>query len=429
MKSNFTLIDPPSNDVITNCMHCGLCLPTCPTYQLTGLENSSPRGRIRLIKSVAEGKLAITEGFIEEMNFCLDCQACETACPAGVKYGSLVEAARNQIRLTERETIKEKILKRIFLRGVLSHKFQLKLVARLLYYYQNSGAEWFVQKTGILKIFSKKLNKIQHLSPRIDKVFFDEQYPEILKPEGETKYRIGFLSGCIMSVAFTKVHEDTIKVLLHHNCEIIIPKNQTCCGSLQAHNGDFDIARELAKKNIDVFLEHELDAIVMDSAGCGALMKEYGHYLKDDPVYSEKAKKLSAKVKDLSEFLFEIGLKNSDTLFNHVVSYHDACHLVHAQQVSSQPRSLIQNIPGVRYVELPEASWCCGSAGIYNVVRNEDAEKVLSRKMKNISSITPEYLVANNPGCIGQIEHGLKEQKLNVRVVHLATLLREAYGL
>ncbi len=158
-------------------------------------------------------------------------------------------------------------------------------------------------------------------------------------------------------------------------------------------------------------------------------MKEYGHYLKDDPEYSEKAKKLSAKVKDLSEFLFEIGLKNSDTLFNHVVSYHDACHLVHAQQVSSQPRSLIQNIPGVRYVELPEASWCCGSAGIYNVVRNEDAEKVLSRKMKNISSITPEYLVANNPGCIGQIEHGLKEQKLNVRVVHLATLLREAYGL
>lgn len=429
MNSFFSNIDPPSDDVITQCMHCGLCLPTCPTYQLTGQEKSSPRGRIRLIKSVAEGKLEITEGFIEEMNFCLDCQACETACPAGVKYGSLVEAARNQIRINNKETFKERILKRIFLRGVLSHSHQLKFVARLLYFYQHSGLERIMQKCGIVKLFSRHLAEIQTLSPRIDGEFFDETHPEIIHPKGEVKYRVGFLTGCIMNVAFSKVHEDTVKVLLHHNCEIVLPKNQVCCGSLQAHNGDFDIARELARKNIDAFLQFELDAIVMDSAGCGALMKEYHYYLKDDPVYAEKAKILSAKVKDLSEFLYEIGLRKPEKNFEYAVSYHDACHLIHAQKVSVQPRTLLKNISGVSYVELPEASWCCGSAGIYNVVRTDDAEKILDRKIKNISTIMPEYLVANNPGCISQIEHGLRERNIHLRVVHLATLLCAVYEL
>ncbi len=428
-NSKFIGVDIPSDDTITNCMHCGLCLPVCPTYALTGMEKSSPRGRIRLIKSVAEGTLGITNGFIEEMNFCLDCQACETACPAGVKYGTLVESARNQIRIQRKGTLFSRSLKWIFLGNVLSKTSLLNFVSKILRFYQNSGVESFMKKIGIAKVLTPKLSKLQELSPRIDERSFSDSYPEIVKPAGTPKYRVGFLSGCIMNVAFAKVHEDTVKVLLHHDCEVIIPKHQVCCGSLQAHNGDFDSARVLAKKNIDEFLKFELDAVVMNSAGCGALMKEYGHYLNDDTYYAEKAKKFSAKVKDLSEFLFDIGMKKPEKPFNHRVSYHDACHLVHSQKISEQPRELLRSIPGIDFVELNEASWCCGSAGIYNITHYDDSMKILERKMENVKETKAEYLVANNPGCITQIEHGCAQHGIHTRVVHVATLLRESFRL
>jgi glycolate oxidase iron-sulfur subunit len=428
-RSYFIGTDIPSEDVLTNCMHCGLCLPVCPTFAITGNERSSPRGRIRLIKSVAEGTLDVTDGFVNEMNFCLDCQACETACPAGVKYGSLVEAARNQIRLQGRDSTAALTLKWIFLRNVVSKKYLLKLVARLLGIYQSSGMEALMKRSFVVRKLAPKLSKLQDLAPRVDGRFFDDIYPEIVRPAGTPKYRVGFLSGCIMNVAFAGVHEDTVKVLLHHECEVVIPKQQVCCGSLQAHNGDFDVARTLAKKNIDVFLKFELDAIVMNSAGCGALMKEYGHYLSDDPEYAAKAALLASKVKDISEFLHDIGLKQPAVEFPHTVSYHDACHLVHSQKVSRQPRALIRSIPGVTFVELNEASWCCGSAGIYNVVRHEESMEILERKMINVRKTGAEYLVANNPGCITQIEHGVAKEGLPMKIVHLATLLRTVYKL
>jgi glycolate oxidase iron-sulfur subunit len=280
----------------------------------------------------------------------------------------------------------------------------------------------------VIKKLTPKLFRLQFLSPRIDGRFFDH-IPEIVKPQGTPKYTVGFLSGCIMNVAFANVHEDTVKVLLHHDCKVVIPKKQVCCGSLQAHNGDFDVARDLAKKNIDAFLKFDLDAIVMDSAGCGALMKEYGHYLQDDKEYSEKAKILSSKVKDLSEFLFEIGMKRPSKEFKHRVSYHDACHLIHAQKISKEPRELLKAIPGIDFAELNEASWCCGSAGIYNVTRYEDSMKILDRKMENVRQTDAEFLVANNPGCITQIEYGCSQQNVKMRIVHFATLLRTAYEL
>ncbi len=427
--SNFIGVDIPSDDVLTNCMHCGLCLPVCPTFSITGMEKSSPRGRIRLIKSVAEGSLGMTDGFVNEMNFCLDCQACETACPAGVKYGTLVESARNQIRIQKKESMLSRTLKWIFLRNVLSNTIQLKLTARLLRLYQRSGIESVIKNSGLLSLFFPRLARIQDLSPVIDTAFFSESHPEILRPEGRVRYRVGFLSGCIMNVAFSTVHEDTVKVLLHNDCEIIIPNNQVCCGSLQAHNGDFEIARRLAKENIDAFLKFDLDAIVMNSAGCGALMKEYGHYLHDDPLYAEKASYIASKVKDISEFLYDIGIKKPEREFRHRVTYHDACHLVHAQKISRQPRELLRSIPGVDFVELNEASWCCGSAGIYNVTRNDDSMKFLERKTENIERTEAEYVVANNPGCITQMEYGIRSRKSETKIVHLATLLRRAYEL
>ena len=429
VNSNFIGVDIPSDDVLTNCMHCGLCLPVCPTYAITGREKSSPRGRIRLIKAVAEGALDITEGFVDEMNFCLDCQACETACPAGVKYGSLVESARNQIRVQKKDSAFALTMKWIFLRNVLSKKYLLNSISKILGIYQSSGLESIFKNSVVVKKLTPKLFKLQMLSPRVDGRFFDEIYPEIVMPRNAPKYAVGFLSGCIMNVAFAHVHEDTVKVLVHHDCKVIVPKNQVCCGSLQAHNGDFDVARDLAKKNIDAFLKYDLDAIVMDSAGCGALMKEYGHYLRDDPEYSEKAKQLSAKVKDLSEFLFEIGMKIPSQQFRHRVSYHDACHLIHAQKISKEPRELLKLIPGIDFVELNEASWCCGSAGIYNVTQHEDSMKILDRKMQNIRQTQAEFLVANNPGCLTQIEYGCAQHQVNTKIVHFATLLRTAYEL
>ncbi|MGE5313370.1 MAG: (Fe-S)-binding protein [Acidobacteriota bacterium] len=429
MKNGFIGVDVPSDDVITNCMHCGLCLPTCPTYNLTGRERSSPRGRIRLIKSVAEGELELTPGFIEEMNFCLDCQACETACPAGVKYGSLVEAARNQIAIQGRDSVKEKIVKKIFLKNVLSNKGQLKFVAKLLRFYQHSGLETFVETTGLLRLFAPKLAKLQKLAPRIDEQFFDEMHPEILYPKGRIRHRVAFLSGCIMNVAFSKINEDTVKVLLHNDCQIIIPKEQGCCGSMQAHNGDFETARELARKNIDTFMKHDFDYLVINSAGCGALMKEYGHYLKDDPAYAERAEAFSKKVLDLTEFLAIIGMKAPDQPFEHRVAYHDACHLAHAQKVTVQPRMLLKQIPGLTAVELPESNWCCGSAGTYNMTHYDDSMKILARKMENVKTANAEYVVASNPGCLAQMQYGCELHDVHVEVIHFATLLRNAYRL
>src|SRR5450759_261022 len=427
-KNGFVGVDIPSYDFITNCMHCGLCLPTCPTYALTGLEKSSPRGRIRLIKAVADGDLEITQGFVDEMNFCLDCQACETACPAGVKYGSLVESARAQIYQQQKVSWFERGLKWFFFEKVLSSKRNVKRVAKALRMYQRGGMEWILNKTVILKMLAPKMAKLQHLTPRIDEKFFDESFPEVIRPVGNAEHRVAFLSGCIMNVAFADVNRDTIDVLLHNGCEVVVPRMQECCGSLQAHNGDFESARKLARHNIDVFLQHDFEAIVINSAGCGAFMKEYGHYLADDREYSEKAALLSRKVKDLTEFLVSIDFKKPSRPFNKRVAYHDACHLAHAQRITAEPRIILQAIPGIDLVDLPEASWCCGSAGIYNVVHYEDSMQLLSRKMKNVESTHAELIVSNNPGYIAQMKYGLDLFGGTGEIIHLATLLNRAYA-
>ena len=427
-SSLFVGVNVPDYDFITQCMHCGLCLPTCPTFSLTGLEKSSPRGRIRMIKAVADGELEITKGFIEEMNFCLDCQACETACPAGVKYGALVESARVQIYQQGKTSLLEKLIKRVFLGQILSSKKNLKSVARMLRFFQRSGLMHWLISSGVLKFIAPRLHALEPLSPIIDGVFFDESNAEILKPAGPVKHRVAFLTGCIMNVAFADVNRDTIEVLLRNDCEVIVPKGQECCGSLQAHNGDISSAERLARHNVDLFLSYNPEWIVTNSAGCGAFMKEYERHLSSDPVYKEKAQLFSHKVKDLTEFLVAIDFKKPTLPYKKRVTYHDACHLAHAQHITAEPRAILQSIPGLEIVELPEASWCCGSAGIYNVVRFEDSMKFLKRKMHNVASTGAEIIVANNPGCITQMSYGLETRKIKGEVVHLATLLNRAYA-
>ena len=444
--SAFQGVDIPNYDVIINCMHCGLCLPTCPTYALTGLEKSSPRGRIRLIKAVADGELPISDGFIREMNFCLDCQACETACPAGVKYGSLVEAARTQIYREKHEGLLTRLTKQVMLEWAFLKQNRLKIMARLLRVYERSGLKWFVEKTEILKVVSRKLHAIQPLTPTISTDFSSDVLPEVLQPAHAPRYRVGFLTGCIMDVAFAEVNLDTVRLLLHHDCEVIVPRGQACCGSLQAHNGGLDAAREMAKGNMLLFDRDDLDFIVLNSAGCGAFMKEYAHLFADDPDWSERAKRISAKVLDITEFLARTGYWPSTNGHAQTesmprflqtrqpkvrfrgkrIGYHDACHLVHTQKITQQPRQLIRMVPGIEFVEIPEASWCCGSAGIYNIVHYDDSMKLLERKVENIARVAPDIVVTGNPGCLLQIQHGLRERGMNVELMHTATFLWRA---
>lgn len=414
-------------------MHCGLCLPQCPTYALTGLEKSSPRGRIRLIKAVADGDLPITQGFVDEMNFCLDCQACETACPAGVKYGALVEAARAQIFQQGYESMTSTLLKKLFLRWFFRTPVRIRALASLIRIYQQSGLQWFMQRSGLLKLLSRRLQEVQTLAPKISEMLSSRVYPERIKPYGATRYRVGFLTGCIMDVAFADINADTIELLRHCGCEVVIPRGQVCCGSLQAHNGDREAARKLARINVEIFSREPFNAIVINSAGCGAFMKEYGHLFPHEPLLAENARKVSEKIQDVTEFLIAIGFQvdgsgRTNRFAGKRITYHDACHLVHTQKISRQPRELIQMIPGIEYVELPESTWCCGSAGIYNIVRYDDSMKLLARKVENIKRIRPDVIVTGNPGCLIQIQHGLEREGLSIELLHTATFLRQAYG-
>jgi len=380
------------------------------------------------MKSVAEGEMEITPGFVEEMYFCLDCQACETACPAGVKYGSLVEASRAQIEEQNAMGTKNRILKSVFLAWLFSSEKRLKSTARLLRFYQSSGLGGLLRNTSVLDGLSPKLSRLQEVAPRISAKFSDEFLPEIVPAEGRRKYRVGFLTGCLMNVMYADVNDDTVRVLAKNNCEVVIPRGQICCGSLQAHNGMIKTARRLARKTIESFESYRLDSIVTNSAGCGAFMKEYGDLLVEDDEYSLRARKLSGKVKDFSEFLMAIDFVQPQVPIHKRVTYHEACHLVHSQKISDQPKQLLKMIPGLELVQLEEATWCCGSAGIYNIIRFEDSMKLLKRKMDNIEQTGAEIVALANPGCHGQIEYGAKKGELKVEVLHLATLLRRAYG-
>ena len=418
----------PHDDILQQCIHCGMCLATCPTYDITKLERSSPRGRIKMIKSVARGEMEMSRIFADEMNFCLDCQACETACPAGVKYGRMVETARVVVDNTKYVSKLGVTIKRFALRKIVASRNGLKFVSRLLWLYQKIGLQKLFRATGILKIFSKNFAEIETLSPAIAEKFSDTQINEIEMPNGEVKYKTAFHFGCLMNTMFADINIDTIDVLKECGCKIITPQDQVCCGSLMGHNGDMEFALKLARKNIDVFEKHDYDYLISNSAGCGAFMKDYAHLLEDDPVYAEKAKRFSSKVKDIMEFFSEQNplpkLEHELDLELKNVTYHDACHLIHAQKVSTQPREVIKSLPGVEYTELEEASWCCGSAGIYNVVRYDDAVKQLERKMNNIKNTNVKIVLTGNPGCMGQIKHGTKKFNVDVEVLHPVTLIK-----
>lgn len=413
--------------VLNNCIHCGMCLPVCPTYNMNFQEQSSPRGRIRLMRSLYEGNLELSDTFVDEMYFCLDCQACQTACPAGVQYGTLVEDARKVIAEQKREPRALRFMKNIILHGILSTPARTKFAAKILRLYQRSGVQEAVDKSEILGLFSKKLQAKHTMLPVVAKDFFDESVSEIIPAIGSRRGRVALLSGCIMNVTLSNIHHDVVHVLVNNGFEVVIPKLQVCCGALHAHYGEVESAKALAKKNIDVFEKFELDALIVDSAGCSAFLKEYGHVLTDDEAYSTKAAALALKTKDVTEFLAEVGFIIPQQGVNKRVTYHEACHLVHTQKISQQPRQIIKSIPELEIVELPEATWCCGSAGMYNAVRFDDSMTLLERKMKNLQSTNADIVLTANPGCHLQLLYGIKKFGLKTEVMHPVSLLRASY--
>lgn len=416
----------PDYEQLVNCIHCGMCLPTCPTYEMTGLEKHSPRGRIRMIKAVADGELPITPNFVDSINYCLDCQACVTACPAGVKYGQLVEASRHHIEAESIEKGNVPLIKKIALNWIFMDLKKLRFIGKLLWLYQISGLEKVVQNLGLLKLFSNRLHNLSYMAPKISGNNIKEIRENNINAAAKN-IRVGIVTGCVQDVFFSDVNKDTEEVLKINGYDVFVPDNQQCCGSVHGHNGDLKTAKILAKNMIDTFTDEKVDYVVLNSAGCGSYMKEYHHLLSEDPEYAEKAKKFVEKVKDISEILVEYGWQPSDKSLNISVTYHEPCHLVHAQQINKQPRELISGIKGINFKELPESTWCCGSAGIYNITHYEDSMTLLKRKMDNITVTNVEYVITGNPGCMIQLIYGAKKFNKNIKVLHPVTLLRRSY--
>lgn len=425
-NSNYLFDDAPDPAKFSECVHCGMCLEACPTYQQTGLEPHSPRGRVYLIKSVAEGKLDLNSFFADPVNTCLDCRACETACPSGVQVGALVEEARGQLHKSDPPTGFSGLLHKVFLHGVFPHPSRMRTLSKLTRFYQKSGLRTLARKTGALRILPPHLREMERALPELTVKPVLSRVPELLPPIGPKRARVAMLTGCVMDAVFADMNEATIHVLRQNGCEVWVPQNQSCCGALHVHAGDRDMAKQLARQNIDVFLSDEIDAIIINAAGCGSNLKEYGELLKNDPDYADKAHRFADKTVDISRFLDRIGLIPPRGELNMTVTYHDACHLAHAQKIRAEPRRMLEAIPGLKMVPLPDSDRCCGSAGIYNLTHPDMAGELLDRKMADIPSGC-DAVVMGNPGCIMQFMVGVVRHDRPEKIMHTVQLLDMAY--
>jgi len=415
--------------VVQQCMHCGLCLPTCPTYDATKLERNSPRGRIALMRAIADGRLEPTKAFADEMYFCLGCLACMTACPAGVNYAELFEHSRAEAEQSGTlNSTKRNFIRAFTLRWLFMDLSRLQLAGRALRLYQQLGLQTLVRRSGILKLLPKRLRELEAMTPTVQDRFSSELISPVTPAVRAGKYRVAVLSGCAQDLLFSDVNRDTVEVLARNGCAVVTPPEQACCGSLHAHNGEWELAQQLARKNMDQFPPEQFDAIITNAGGCGSHLKHYAKLLAGDLACEERAHEWDQKVKDIHEWLVQIGIQPpSKDQPAQTVTYHESCHLCHGQKITSQPRQLLKAIPNLKLVELPESNWCCGSAGIYNLIQPEMAGELLDRKIMHIKSTNAEVVATGNPGCLLQIINGAELAGLKLRVVHPVTLLAEAY--
>jgi glycolate oxidase iron-sulfur subunit len=427
-ETGFSGRDVPPESVFSQCVRCGLCLPTCPTYVETLVETSSPRGRIALIRAVAEEKLPLTSpGFMHQMSECLDCRACEAVCPSGVKYGELLEPARTQIvRATAPSLPPAARFVRAFLLGTLFGKLGvMRAAARVLAFYQRSGLQHLARASGLLRVLG--MADLERAQPRISPRFFVPT-GQCFAATGTPRATAVLHAGCIMHVAFAEWHEATVRVLQRNGVSVQVPRRQGCCGAIAIHAGEMDRGRAFAIHNIIAFEESGADFYVVNAAGCGSALKEYGGLFADDPAWAERARAFSAKVRDVLELLDELGLVPGLGRVDAVVTYQEPCHLAHAQRITAAPRRLLAAIPGVVVREMRESSLCCGSAGIYNLTQPEMSARLRQRKVDCILEVDPQIVATANPGCALQLNVGIEQNGRTIGVKHIVELLDESYA-
>ncbi|PYM09251.1 MAG: glycolate oxidase [Candidatus Rokuibacteriota bacterium] len=409
----FTGPDLPDIDGLRTCVHCGICLPQCPTYQVLGEEMDSPRGRLYLMRAAAEGRLAITDTFTRHLDLCLGCRACETACPSGVPFGRLLEATRGQIERRGRPLRQRALASMLF--GLLPHPSRIGPMLRLLELYQRSGLGALVRASGILRALPR-VAAMERLLPPVPR---GARLPALIPALGARRGRVGLLSGCVQRFVYPRVNAQTASLLSLAGYDVVVPPDQGCCGALHLHGGRLREFRALARALAGRFPD-DLDYVVTNAAGCGSAMKEYGHWLPEDG----RVRALAGKTRDVTELLVDAELPLGP--IEAVATYHDACHLVHGQKIRREPRALLGRIPGLRLVDLPESELCCGSAGVYNLLEPDMADRLLERKVSNIAATGATLLVAGNPGCLLQIAKGCKARGLGIETVHPVELLARA---
>ena len=410
---------------LDKCVHCGLCLNACPTYRELGLEMDSPRGRVYQMVQVAGGA-PITDSYREHIDLCLACRGCETACPSGVPYGRMVEDARAELEARTPRGWAARQLRRFVFVYLLQSRSLLSVAGTLLYLFEWSGLKALTRGVGQLKMLGR-LGDLQQLTPSAEPPFFFSQIGRTFPPEGERKHRVAFLAGCIANVSFARLNEATVRVLQRNGCEVVVPEGQGCCGALHLHTGMRAEARKLACRNIDAIVGGGFDAVITNAAGCGSTLKEYGALLEDLPAYAEKAREFSRLMRDITEFLSALELNPKLGPVEATVTYQDSCHLAHGQRIRKSPRQLLGAIPGLTFQEMPGADICCGSAGVYNVVQNEMAMQILASKMKSVNSTGAGIIATANPGCMLQLQAGVRLHGSGQRVMHVVELLDLAY--
>lgn len=421
------LMETMHYDEILNCMRCGFCLSACPTYRETGKETASPRGRIAMMKAVAAGQLEISEKFDSDMYLCLGCRACETACPAGVPYGTLIEGAREAVETHLKRPVVTRFVRHLTMKRLFPYPDRMRKLGNFLYFYQKSGLRALVRKSGVMNLFPTGVAEMEKAVPEVAAPSARKERKRFLPAKGPKRMTVGLFTGCVMDAVFFETNEATAKLLSAFGCDVVYIEGQTCCGALHAHAGDRQSARELAKQNIEAFERSGVEVLVNNAGGCGAALKEYHHWFQGDAGWEERARNFTAAQRDINELLASLPIPNMRPL-PYRVTYQDSCHLAHGQKIRLQPRELLKRIPGLEYVELPEADRCCGSAGIYNITNFGMSMRILDGKMQHVKGTKANVIVTSNPGCLLQMRAGIRRAGLegSVRAVHIADLLYEA---
>jgi glycolate oxidase iron-sulfur subunit len=419
----------PTDDDLSKCVHCGLCLNACPTYRATGLETESPRGRIYLMRALHDGRIDLDDSFHRHMDLCLVCRACETACPSGVPFGRMMEATRGQMWTEPVGPPAQRFANRLTFEYVFPHRRLFRTLFHPMRLYQRSGLQDVVRRAGLLHRIPGTWGQREALMPRLDTPTFDVQHTVPERNPGMR--RVGFLAGCVMSTAFGDVQRASVRVLERFGCQVVVPPGQGCCGALNVHAGERTHARDMARAVIESMLEADVDAIVVNSAGCGSTMKEYAELFADEPEYLPRVHVFEGLVRDFSEYLAELPFPTSRdataTRLNGITAtYQDACHLRHAQRITEQPRDLLKHIDGLHTVELEYPNLCCGSAGVYNLQHPDMAREILDAKIDDIRASGASLVISANPGCIMQLRNGIEEARLPIQVRHIAEVLDEA---